>query len=391
MLVVHVVHVGRMSADPPLLHGGVRHGRCRAAARSALAETAAGSPAPGPYPRLGRQRSRPAGRARPRRPQPPGPAPHAVEAGRTGPGPRLGGRRTRHRGRPVRGPRPARRAALGARGRDARTRPLHLALRDPDGARRRARARRSSPGPGRRPPPPREEVRRRRGALHTMRRDRAAISHHYDVGNDFYELVLGPSHGLLLRLLGAAGRHPGGRPARQARPDLPQARRCSRAQRLLDVGCGWGSMVLHAAREYGVSAVGVTLSREQAAYARKRVAEEGLTDRVEIRVQDYRDVDDGPVRRDLLHRHGRARRLEPLPRVRATPATPCSSPAGGCSTTRSPAARCRDEEAYQVDEFIDAYVFPDGELAPVGTHRRRSWRRPASRCGTWSRCASTTP
>src|SRR3954462_14526845 len=64
--------------------------------------------------------------------------------------------------------------------------------------------------------------------------------------------------------------------------------------RLLDVGCGWGSMAIHAAREYGAHVVGITLSREQAAFARKRIAEEGLTDRIEIRVQDYRDVKDGP-------------------------------------------------------------------------------------------------
>ena len=64
--------------------------------------------------------------------------------------------------------------------------------------------------------------------------------------------------------------------------------------RLLDVGCGWGAFVIHAAREYGARAVGVTLSEEQAAYARRTVASLGLDDRVEIRVQDYRDVPDGP-------------------------------------------------------------------------------------------------
>ncbi|NEE40331.1 class I SAM-dependent methyltransferase, partial [Streptomyces sp. SID7982] len=60
--------------------------------------------------------------------------------------------------------------------------------------------------------------------------------------------------------------------------------------RLLDVGCGWGSMAIHAARHHGARVTGITLSREQAAHARKRIAEEGLTDRIEIRVQDYRDV-----------------------------------------------------------------------------------------------------
>ena len=64
--------------------------------------------------------------------------------------------------------------------------------------------------------------------------------------------------------------------------------------RILDVGCGWGAFVCHAARQYGVEAVGITLSREQADYARRRAVEEGVGDRVEIRVQDYRDADDGP-------------------------------------------------------------------------------------------------
>jgi hypothetical protein len=64
--------------------------------------------------------------------------------------------------------------------------------------------------------------------------------------------------------------------------------------RLLDVGCGWGSLVPHAAQRYGVRAVGVTLSRQQADLARRRVAEAGLQDQVEIRVRDYREIDDGP-------------------------------------------------------------------------------------------------
>src|SRR5947207_620710 len=64
--------------------------------------------------------------------------------------------------------------------------------------------------------------------------------------------------------------------------------------RLLDIGCGWGGMAMHAAREHGVIAVGVTLSTRQAELAEKRVAEAGLGDRVEIRMQDYRNVRDGP-------------------------------------------------------------------------------------------------
>jgi cyclopropane-fatty-acyl-phospholipid synthase len=137
-------------------------------------------------------------------------------------------------------------------------------------------------------------------------------------------------------------------------------------QRILDVGCGWGSMAIHAAREHGVSVVGITLSQEQAAYARKRVADEGLTDRVEIRVQDYRDVTDGPF--DAISSIGMAehvgadRYLEYARDLHAL-----LKPGGRLLNHQIARRPQRDESTYEVDEFIDAYVFPDGELAPVGT------------------------
>ena len=145
---------------------------------------------------------------------------------------------------------------------------------------------------GRNPDAPKEEA-RLRGALHTKSRDRDAISHHYDLSNAFYQLVLDPSMAYSCAYFTSEDE-----PLAQAQHnklDLVCRKLDLRAgQRLLDVGCGWGSMAIHAAREYGVSVVGITLSQEQAAYARKRVADEGLTDRAEIRVQDYRDVGDGP-------------------------------------------------------------------------------------------------
>ncbi|MFE0736158.1 class I SAM-dependent methyltransferase [Streptomyces sp. NPDC058855] len=213
------------------------------------------------------------------------------------------------------------------------------------------------------PPPPAEEIRGRTGGRHTKRRDKQAISHHYDVGNDFYELVLGPS-----MVYSCAYWTEGGtlEDAQRDKLDLISRKLNLReGDRLLDVGCGWGSMALHAAREYGARVVGVTLSREQAAFARKRVAEEGLTDRVEIRVQDYRDVTDGPY--DAISSIGMAEHVGAV-RYRAYADTLYGllKPGGRLLNHQISRRPEPDEQAYEVDPFIDAYVFPDGELAPVG-------------------------
>ncbi|MEU0373496.1 cyclopropane-fatty-acyl-phospholipid synthase family protein [Streptomyces sp. NPDC006283] len=213
------------------------------------------------------------------------------------------------------------------------------------------------------PPPPVEELRRRTGPLHTRRRDKEAISHHYDVGNDFYELVLGPSMVYSCAYWDEAGTLEG---AQRDKLDLICRKlELKEGDRLLDVGCGWGSMAIHAAREYGAQVTGVTLSREQAAYARKRIADEGLTDRVEIRVQDYRDVKDGPY--DAISSIGMA---EHVGRVRyreyADQLFSLLRPGGRLLNHQIARRPEKDESAYRVDEFIDRYVFPDGELAPVG-------------------------
>ncbi|MFG2379843.1 class I SAM-dependent methyltransferase [Streptomyces avermitilis] len=247
------------------------------------------------------------------------------------------------------------------RGDDART--LIDALRDPDvraavsGLVRMA----GSPLP---PAPPREEV-RRRSHLHTKRSDRRAISHHYDVGNDFYEIVLGPS----MVYSCAYWATPDGTLEDAQRDKLELVCRklgLTPGQRLLDVGCGWGSMAIHAAREHGVSVVGITLSQEQAAYARKRVADEGLTDRVEIRVQDYRDVTDGPY--DAISSIGMAEHVGAERYLDYARDLYALLKPGGRLLNHQIARRPQHDEAtYSVDEFIDAYVFPDGELAPIGS------------------------
>ncbi|MEU4652793.1 cyclopropane-fatty-acyl-phospholipid synthase family protein [Streptomyces sp. NPDC023723] len=251
------------------------------------------------------------------------------------------------------------------RGEDART--LGQALRDPD-VRAAVRGLVKLAGPPLPPAPPAEEIRRRRGHLHTRRTDKRAISHHYDVGNDFYELVLGPSM-VYSCAYWPAPEADGGTLETAQRDKLELVSRklgLKPGMRLLDVGCGWGSMAIHAAREHGVTVVGVTLSQEQAAYARKRIAEEGLTDRIEIRVQDYRDVVDGPY--DAISSIGMAEHVGAEKYLEYARDLHALLKPGGRLLNHQIARRPqRDESAYNVDEFIDSYVFPDGELAPVGT------------------------
>ncbi|MDL2077512.1 cyclopropane-fatty-acyl-phospholipid synthase family protein [Streptomyces sp. GXMU-J15] len=246
------------------------------------------------------------------------------------------------------------------RGEDARS--LTQALRDPEvrAAVRGLVAMAGTPLP---PAPPEEEV-RRRGHLHTKRTDRRAISHHYDVGNDFYEIVLGPS--MVYSCAYWQGPDDTLEAAQYDKLDLVCRKLGLRpGMRLLDVGCGWGSMALHAAKEYGVSVVGITLSQEQAAYARKRAADEGLTDRVEIRVQDYRDLRDGPF--DAISSIGMAEHVGAQRYLEyATHLHGLLEPGGRLLNHQISRRPQRDETTYHVDEFIDAYVFPDGELQPVG-------------------------
>lgn len=250
---------------------------------------------------------------------------------------------------------------LWERGADAKD-PVHP-LRDP---RMRAAAKGlvEIAGPWPPPPPPPEEVRRRSGALHTKHRDRAAISHHYDVGNDFYAMVLGPS--MVYSCAYFAG--PGATLEDAQRDKLDLVCRklgLSEGDRLLDVGCGWGSMAMHAAREYGAQVTGVTLSREQAAYARKRIADAGLTDRIEIRVQDYRDVRDGPY--DAVSSIGMAEHVGSVRyREYADDLFALLKPGGRLLNHQIARRPEKDESQYHIDDFIDAYVFPDGELAPLG-------------------------
>lgn len=236
------------------------------------------------------------------------------------------------------------------------------------------------------PPPPQEEV-RLRGRLHSRSRDQAAVSHHYDVSNEFYRLVLGPS--LVYSCALWPSRDTTLEEAQAAKLELVSRKLDLRpGMRLLDVGCGWGSMVMHAAEHHGVQAVGVTLSTEQADLARRRVEEAGLGDRVEIRIQDYRDIDDGPfdaVSSIGMFEHVGRRRMQeyvqdlygllaPGGRLLNHAISRSGHAPGGSGYARVKtvgqrvATAAGSARASRVrSPLIGRYVFPDGELHEVGT------------------------
>jgi cyclopropane-fatty-acyl-phospholipid synthase len=217
-------------------------------------------------------------------------------------------------------------------------------------------------------PPPPEEI-QIRGRLHSRARDAKAISHHYDVSNRFYELVLGPS----LTYSCAVFERPADSLEVAQRNKLELVCRklgLRPGMRLLDVGCGWGSLVLHAARHHGVTAVGVTISERQAEAATARVRDAGMSEQIQIRLQDYRDVGRAPNDRapydaissigmfehvGLSQLHTYFQRLHALLR-----------PAG--RLLNHGIARS-DTGTGPVDRqgFMHRYVFPDGELHEVGS------------------------
>jgi len=143
-------------------------------------------------------------------------------------------------------------------------------------------------GPMLPPQPPAVEL-KPKGRRHTMARDKRAVRHHYDLPPEFFELFLGESlaYSCAIFSRGATTLEE----AQQTKLDLV----CTKldlkpGQRVLDVGCGWGSWVVHAAKEYDVHVTGITLSEPQAQIARQRADAAGVGDKVDIRVQDYREI-----------------------------------------------------------------------------------------------------
>lgn len=145
------------------------------------------------------------------------------------------------------------------------------------------------------PPEPPATQARLRGRLHTLTRDREAIAHHYDLSNDFYALILDPHMAYSCAYFTSDAPSYTLEDAQRDKLELVCRKLgVSEHTRHLDLGCGWGSLALHAAQFHGASVVAVTISQEQKDFVDKRVVERGLTDRVEVRLQDYRDVSDGP-------------------------------------------------------------------------------------------------
>ena len=222
---------------------------------------------------------------------------------------------------------------------------------------------------GLRPPePPREEAlpRWRRtvdGLRHSRRRDATAIRHHYDVSNAFYEKVLGPSMTYTCAVYRDASDTL--EQAQAAKYELVANKLALRpGMRLLDVGCGWGGMVRHAAREHGVRVLGVTLSRQQATWAQEVIKREGLDDLAEVRHLDYRDVPtDEPF--DAISSIGLTEHIGVhnypayFGRLRAL-LVPGGRLLNHCIT------RADNRASHRPGAFIDRYVFPDGELASPG-------------------------
>jgi cyclopropane-fatty-acyl-phospholipid synthase len=211
------------------------------------------------------------------------------------------------------------------------------------------------------PPRPAQEV-RLRGRRHSKARDQKAISHHYDVSNRFYRWILGPSMTYTCAVYPTAAATL--EQAQAAKHDLIARKLALRpGKRLLDVGCGWGGMVMHAAREYGVRALGVTLSRRQAEWAQKAIADDGLTELAEVRHLDYRDVREtnfDAISSIGLTEHIGLAQLRRYFRLLYDRLTPGGRLLNHCITLPSNA------DAVRRRWFINRYVFPDGELTGVG-------------------------
>ncbi|MGN6372657.1 MAG: class I SAM-dependent methyltransferase [Solirubrobacteraceae bacterium] len=194
------------------------------------------------------------------------------------------------------------------------------------------------------------------GRLHSKERDARAVRHHYDVSNELFKLFLDESmtYSCAIFSRGATTLED----AQREKVDLVCRKLALKeGERVLDVGCGWGSFVLHAAREYGVQAVGITLSPSQAALARERVAQAGLSEQIEIRVEDYRDLKG--ERFDAIASIGMVEHVGSA-QIDEYARTLASLLDSGGRLLNHGIARLRQGLDEQAGAFTQRYVFPDG-------------------------------
>lgn len=207
-----------------------------------------------------------------------------------------------------------------------------------------------------RPPRPPTAELRLRGGRHTPDRDARAVRHHYDVSNEFFALFLDDSMTYSCAVFSRGAQTL--EQAQETKLELICAKLALKAgERVLDVGCGWGSFAIHAATRHAVEVVGITLSEPQAALARRRVAEAGVADRVDIRVLDYREL--RGERFDALAsigmvEHVGAERIDLYARLLAGLLEP-----GGRLLNQGIAKL--GHGGPPAGPFSDRYVFPDGD------------------------------
>jgi cyclopropane-fatty-acyl-phospholipid synthase len=202
------------------------------------------------------------------------------------------------------------------------------------------------------------------GIRHSRQRDRQAIAYHYDVSNDFYKLWLDDN--MVYSCAYFSSPDDNLNAAQERKLDyICMKLRLAKEDRLLDIGCGWGGLVMHAARNYDVIAEGITLSRPQAEFARERIEGAGLSDRCRVEMADYREVDEGQkydklVSVGMFEHVGHSKLPEYFQK-----AYRLLKP-GGVFLNHG-IARSEGQDDQRGPTFSDAYVFPDGELLQIST------------------------